>query len=67
MALDADDACIGGWSDVMAWTGCVLRIAPTAKSAMPIPTAEMNKDNLRPRVSTKNKTVIIIDIILKTP
>ena len=33
----------------------------------PIPIAEMNKDNLRPSVSTKNEIAIVVDITLKMP
>ena len=40
--------------------GWVLRIEPMMKNNIPIPIAEMNSDNFRPRVSTKKKTKIAV-------
>ena len=47
--------------------GCVFRSAPTMKNRVPIPIAEMNSDNLRPRVSTKKKTKMEVATTLTMP
>lgn len=59
LAADGEDAELSG--------GCVLRSAPTMKNKVPIPIAEMNKDSLRPRVSTKKKTKIEVATTLTMP
>lgn len=48
-------------------TGCVLRIAPMMKKQTPIPSAEMNSDGLRPRLSTMRKTNKAVAITLTMP
>ncbi|KAG5642799.1 hypothetical protein DXG03_002104 [Asterophora parasitica] len=62
MAFDAGGGTGGGWPAMTLGGGCVLRIAPIMKKREPIPIAEMNKESLRPRVSTpKRMNMVRVD------
>ena len=51
----------------MVGGGWVFSRAPMMKKRVPIPIAEINKDSLRPRLSTKKKTKIEVAMTLTMP
>ena len=68
-AIALDDGGGGGeaWPGVGVTTGCVLRIAPMIKNVMPIPSAEMTSDGLRPALSAMSDTKITVATTLTMP
>jgi hypothetical protein len=67
MALEEGGGGGAAWPGKVATTGCVLRMAPMMKNVMPMPSAEMRSEGLRPRLSTPKSTKVVVAITLMMP
>lgn len=67
MPLEDGEGGGAGWPGKGVTTGCVLRMAPMMKKVTPMPSAEMSRDGLRPRLSTMKNTKIMVAITLTIP
>lgn len=67
MALEEAGGGGAAWPGKTATTGCVLRMAPMMKNVMPMPSAEMRSEGLRPKLSTAKRTKSVVASTLTMP
>lgn len=67
IAFDAGGGLGAAWLASTAGGGWVFRMDPMMKKRVPIPTAEMNNESLRPRNSTPKKMKMLVATNLTTP